>query len=114
MAIAGILYINVGGELVETFNDATLNFGGPKREKMMGHSVYGDRVTEIMPSEIQFEAAWTPQFPARLITNLSEGECTFRTDAGSEYSVTRASNMDPLEAKDGKVKVRIQGDPINP
>lgn len=112
--VTGIVTLSVNGKKQRSEINATLNFGGKERTAAVGNKVYGFS-EKIMPSVCTFTIFHMSDTDLIALKDLTGATLSFACDSGPVFPVSNAfvSKTIELSGGDGKVKVEMQGDPVD-
>lgn len=108
--VAGQARVKVGGQLLETAGDVTLDPGGIKREAVSGDHQAGAYRESTVEAKLEFSELVKGR---TRFDDFADATVTIEFDTGQTWVMRNAWVMDPpqINAADGKAKRTVCGPP---
>jgi hypothetical protein len=112
VAVTGIVFIKLNGDLQRSKDGAKLTLGGKMGKPQTGYKLYGFS-DEFVPGKVEFTLAHVGGEDLIAIQAMRSATLEFETDTGDSYSVANAGCTAAVELTggDGEVALEFQGDP---
>jgi hypothetical protein len=106
--VTGRAYIRFDGVLLASREGAKLNWGGVKREPVVGNDVHGFAESVDTP-ELECNISHKSDTSLQTLANITDATITFECDTGPVYTLRHAWIAEPpkLTAKDGEVSLKF-------
>lgn len=111
--VAGRAKVTVGGVVLPTAGDTTLDLGGPAREGVDGDYDTGSFKESTKPSKLETSVLSKSGFDPIWFGNIVNETATVEYDNGQTYLVRQAysEGRPPMGTSDGKAKCVLMGKP---
>ena len=110
--VTGIVFIDINGTTQESYDGATLNFGGAEATAQTGFRFFGHSEA-VTPAEVGFTLAHKAGIDVPALQALRDATVRFRTDTGITYVIGQARVSTPpvLTGGGDGLAVVMQGAP---
>lgn len=100
--VFGRAFITVGGKRYNTKEGATLKFGGPSREAVVGDAGVAGFQEKLEAPQVDCTIIHTPTISLKEIQGIKDATISFDTDNGKSFVITNAfSGPAPELSRDG-------------
>lgn len=111
--LTGVVYIKIGSQLLQTLPGATLDIGGPVRNPIMGHTLYG-HAEQPKPAVVTCTIAHGADTDLLALSATQSATISFECDSGPVYVIANAFCVNPAvltSGSDSNVSLEFQGLP---